>query len=79
MRILSKDAQEADAPASPPVAEPVTDDTPTVDGMARRCAMLARSLLSWDDARMALLQGMGLLRQWERTQPHPHNPDADDK
>jgi len=45
-----------------------TDDTPTIEGLAIRCARLARSLLTWDDSRSALYRGLDLLDEWEMLQ-----------
>lgn len=38
----------------------------TIEGVAVAAAHLVHDVLSWDDARMALLRGTQLLRQWER-------------
>lgn len=52
-----------------------TDDTPTIDGLARRTALLARSLLTWDDSRAALRRGIALLTKMQKAQaklPNQH-------
>jgi hypothetical protein len=55
-----------------------TDDTPTIDGLARRSALLARGLLTWDDSRAALRRGIKLLTKWEKAQaklPNQHDTE----
>lgn len=50
---------------------------PTIEDTAVRCAREARSLQTWDHARAALARATELLNEWEKTQPHPHDPVAE--
>lgn len=53
-------------PASLPIAEQIEDQ-------ATRAARSVRAELGWSDADKALVRARELLKDWVKTQPHPHS------